>query len=92
MEAFMEDAHDKATSTKILLSNYAAQESTTGAIRCKKCHKFGHKKEDCPDNLTVKIAATRVQKNDDSDDDDDNAKQKEKEKWREICGKCPLCK
>ena len=88
MEAFMEDAHDKATSTKILLSNYAAQESSAVIIRCKKCHKIGPKNEDCTDFLNVKVDATRNQKNE-SDDDSCDTRQNENEKQRirELCGK-----
>ena len=70
MESFIEDAHEKATNTKVLLSNYAASDSGTETIRCKKCQEVGHKKWDCPKNISGKVAAARATiGNSDSDDD-----------------------
>ena len=82
MEIFLEDAHEKATDTKVLLSNYAA-DNTTEVIRCKKCQEIGHKKSECPKN-TIISAGAKVE--------DDSVMNNEKEKLRKMFGKCPLCK
>ena len=91
MEAFLDDAHEKATDTKVLLSNYAANNSPTEGIRCKKCQGFGHKKNDCPKN-SVSTAATKVNNDSDSDDTTEKKLIAEKEKLKNLFGKCPLCK
>ena len=92
MEKFLDDAHEKATDTKVLLSNYAANSSNDETVRCKKCHEIGHKKFECPKN-SASIAATRVRA-DDSDSDDNPVKKKEelKKKLKEKFGVCPVCK
>ena len=91
MEKFLDDAHEKATDTKVLLSNYAAN-SSNEAVRCKRCHEIGHRKFECPKN-SASIAATRVNA-DDSDSDNNQGKKKEelKRKLKDKFGKCPLCK
>ena len=95
MEKFLEAAHEKATNTKVLLSNYAALDSTEDQIKCRKCHNFGHRKTDCPQlQGAIKVAATKSKTASDSDDDGNDAKklEEEKRKARELCGKCPHCK
>ena len=74
IDKFLDDAHEKATDTKVLLSNYAAN-SSNEAVRCKRCHEIGHRKFECPKN-SASIAATRVNA-DDSDSDDNQGKRKE---------------
>ena len=93
MEAFIDGAHNKATETKILLTNYAAQEPAAGSIRCKKCHKIGHKKDECPDGFNVKIAASKSKQEDDSDEETvKKQRENEKQKAKDACGKCPQCR
>ena len=90
MEAFLDDAHEKATDTKVLLSNYAANNSPSETIRCKKCQEIGHKKYDCPRNA-ASVSAVKVN---DSDSEDASEKKlvAEKEKLKKLFGRCPLCK
>ena len=90
MEAFLDDAHEKATDTKVLLSNYAANNSSSEEIRCKKCQELGHKKHQCPRN-SVTVSAAKVN-DDDSNDANDKKLSAEKEKLKILFGKCPLCK
>ena len=91
MEAFLEEIREKATNSKILLSNYAAQDTALESIKCKRCHKIGHKKADCSEPAAVNIALTKTKKVN-SDDDDDSRISEQKERIRKLCGKCPLCK
>ena len=93
MEAFLDESHEVATSTKVLLSNYAAQDQTSD-IKCKRCHKVGHKRAECPDAPVVNVAATKTKARDDSDDDSSGKTQLEADrvKARDFAGKCPLCK
>ena len=83
MEKFLEEAHEKATDTKVLLCNYAANDNTEG-VKCRKCHEFGHKKAQCPSNVTVGAAGAKG-----GDKASENDK---KQKLKELFGKCPLCK
>ena len=75
MESFLDDAHERATETKVLLCNYAAGKQEDSMIRCKKCNEFGHKQFKCPQ---VKVGGAKVEKVD-------------KQKLKESIGKCPLC-
>ena len=81
-------AHERATSIKAHLANYAAQVTDTEEVRCKKCNKKGHIKRDCL------IAVTNIQRDpEDSEAETDNRNDAAYiSKMREICGKCPLCK
>ena len=92
MENFLDKAHEEATTTKVLLSNYAAKELTNEGIKSKKCHKIGHKKNECPDtSLSIAATKTRV-KNDSDDDSSDKVLESEKQKAKELAGQCPHCK
>ena len=97
MEVFLEDIREKATNSKVLLTNYAANDSV-GDIKCKRCQNFGHKKADCPEPASAysNAALTKTKKEDTSDEDDDNEVDDRDEEYRKklkvICGKCPLCK
>ena len=80
-------------SLKILLSNYAAQDCLNSSLKCNKCNKTGHRKDECPDLFNVKSAATRAKREDDSDDETNSKKiEIDRQVARELCGKCPLCK
>ena len=94
MEKFLEEAHEIATNTKVLLSSYATSKPVSEKIRCKKCHEFGHYKYDCPKNPTVKVNAVKSKDADSSDDEENHSKRIEKLKkdLKESFGKCPLCK
>ena len=94
MEAFLEEAHEKATKTKILLSSYAAIDAASDGIRCRRCQEIGHKKQDCTKTFTVKVAAAKAKDSDESDSEDFIAKkQQDRKKFLEDqFGKCPLCK
>ena len=62
MESFLEIVHDRATETKILLSNYAANDikkENDSNVKCRKCNKMGHKQFNCPN---VSAAAAKVTK------------------------------
>ena len=89
MEIFLEEIREKATNSKVLLSNYAAHDGEE--VRCRKCHKLGHKKADCtePASVSAKAALAKATKDDSSDDED---LKEEFKKLKDICGKCPLCK
>ena len=93
---FLDQARDKATSTKVLLSCYG---SKTDAIEtsCSKCGSSSHKKAAC----TVRISAVKTEEveSDETSDDDGDAARLRREKDKEVkkrvrdqCGKCPLCK
>ena len=84
MEAFIEDAHEKATKTKILLSNYAAQDSPS-------VKKLGHKR-DGPELSDAKVGAVKSRGYEESDEEEEKPFESEKKRLRELCGKCPLCK
>lgn len=47
METFLKLIHEEATNTKVLLSNYIIKSSGNESIKCRQCHKMGHKKADC---------------------------------------------
>ena len=70
MEKFLDEAHDVATNTKVLLSSYVAQ-SNSNSIRCLKCNEIGHKKFQCPKNLSGKVGAAKVKGLESSDEEDD---------------------
>ena len=70
MEKFLDEAHDVATNTKVLLSSYVAQ-SNSNNLRCLKCNEIGHKKFQCPKNLGGKVGATKVKGLESSDEEDD---------------------
>ena len=74
MEKFIDDAHEKATDTKVLLTSYAANDSGNENVRCKRCQEIGHKKFECPKN-NVTSAALNVDATE-SDSDDSPAKKK----------------
>ena len=75
--------------TKVLLCNYGANDkSDDSGIRCRKCQEIGHKKQDCPKNISVKAAAAKV----DGDSDSEAALKEEKQRVKEKIGKCPHCK
>ena len=90
MEKFLDEAHDVATNTKVLLSSYVAQ-SNSNSIRCLKCNEIGHKKFQCPKNLSGKVGAAKVKGLESSDEEDDISVDK-KQKLRKLFGVCPLCK
>ena len=94
MEKYLEEAHEIATNTKVLLSSYATSKPVSEKIRCKKCHEYGHYKYDCPRNPTVKVNAVKSRDADSSDDEENQSKRIEKLKLdlKESFGKCPLCK
>ena len=93
MEAFIDKAHERATETKVLLCNYAANDNPDdSAIRCRKCHEVGHKKQDCLKNATVKAAAAKAAIDDDSDSETVKKEREDKQKVKEMIGKCPHCK
>ena len=87
MEAFLDNAHERATETKVLLCNYAAGDESS--IRCRRCQELGHKKQDCPKNIVVKAAAATTKVDDDSDSEQ---ARNEKQKVKDKIGKCPFCK
>ena len=71
MEVFLEIIREKATNSKVLLSNYAAHDAEE--IKCRKCHKFGHKKADCTELASASAKAaftTRANKDASSDEED----------------------
>ena len=71
MEVFLEIIREKATNSKVLLSNYAAHDAEE--IKCRKCHKFGHKKADCTElaSASAKAAFTTGANKDASSDEED---------------------
>ena len=78
MLEFLQNAHHKATETKVLLSSYAAQAST--------------KSEKKVTTAQVKVDKQSVADISDSDDQADNQeKDKERKKAKTMCGQCPLC-
>ena len=93
MMAFLDEAREKATNSKVLLSCYGGL-SDEKSITCRKCGLTGHKKSGCP----TKINSARSSKvyTDSSDEEAErNKKEREKElrkKVKEKCGKCPICK
>ena len=94
MEKFMDEQHEIATNTKVLLSSYVVSQPPAESIRCKKCHEFGHKKFECPQIPTAKLNAVKTNDVDSSDDDQNQVKSKDKQKadLRKLFGACPLCK
>ena len=56
METFLELIHEEATNTKVLLSNYIIKSSGNESIKCRQCHKIGHKRRTVL-NLLQKLAA-----------------------------------
>ena len=96
MENFLDGAHERATETKVLLSNYAANDqSDEASIKCRKCQEFGHKKQECPKLSPVKVAATKssqVDNNSDAGSVTAKKTQDEKQKVKDMIGKCPHCK
>ena len=92
--SFLEQAREKASSTKVLLSCYSSPSDRH--VTCTKCGNNGHKKSAC----TVRINAldTKGVNSGESSDDDEAEKLRQerdkeiKKRVREQCGKCPLCK
>ena len=94
MMAFLDQAREKATSTKVLLSCYGDNPEEK-EVTCSKCGSSSHKKAFC----TVKINAVNTSKVDTDTSDDEEAERNRRDKdievkkrVREKCGKCPLCK
>ena len=95
MMIFLEEAREKSTNTKVLLSCYGDQ-SEEKQITCRKCGNSGHKKTNCPGNFNAVKAAAVVSDDDSSDDEDAEKSRKERDKAmkkrvREMCGKCSIC-
>ena len=96
MMVFLDQAREKATNTKVLLSCYGDQGEAEGkSFTCRKCGVAGHKKADCTARINA-VHSSKVE-SDTSDDEvvEKNKKEREKElkkRIRDKCGKCPICK
>ena len=97
MMIFLEDAREKATSTKVLLSSYSTQSEEKQLI-CRKCGISGHKKLDCTAKINA-FKSTKADSDNSSEDGEEEAEKNRKDKdkeWKkrvkERCGKCPVCK
>ena len=86
---FMEVAREQALQTKVLMAGYEQTENGGGGS-CHKCGKAGHRARNCPE---PKASAAHVSA--DSKDKNKDTRERikeEKRKFKEQCGKCPLCK
>lgn len=96
MMIFLEEAREKSTNTKVLLSCYGDQLEEK-QVSCRKCGTSGHKRASCPGNFNA-VKAAVVDSDDDSSDDEEAEKSRKerdeamKKRVREMCGKCNICK
>ena len=91
---FLEQAREKATSTKVLLSCY--NKSDDMQLSCANCGSNKHNKSVCTARVNA-VTTIGAALNDSSSEDDSDRLRKEKDievmkRVREQCGKCPLCK
>ena len=91
---FLEQAREKATSTKVLLSCYA--KSDDFQTSCSNCGSSSHNKSVCTVRVNA-VKTTGVTSHESSSEDEGDRLRREKDvevrkRIREQCGKCPLCK
>ena len=89
MTVFLEQAREKSTSTKVLLSCYGEQ-TDEKQPDCRRCGDSGHKKANCPVKFNAVKAGT-VDSDDDSSEEEDNErikKERDKETRKRIKEMC----